>query len=90
LTSATAEGEWSASRTGRFNPETEPQYPSRRRLAGPQSQSGQFGETIMIMMMMIIIIIIISAGRQLYARKNTLLITPGIIILVKTTIYQLR
>jgi hypothetical protein len=44
LTSALVEGEWSASRPGRFTPEKSPRYPLYRRLGGPQSRSGQHGE----------------------------------------------
>jgi hypothetical protein len=44
LTPALAEGEWSASRPGRFIPGEESQYPLDRRLVGPQSRSGRRGE----------------------------------------------
>ena len=36
--------EWLNSRPGRFIPGWEPQYPLHRRLGGPQSGSGRFGE----------------------------------------------
>ena len=39
-TSALDEGRWSEVRHGSFNPEKEMQYPSCRRLDGPQSRSG--------------------------------------------------
>jgi hypothetical protein len=45
LESALDGGEWSASRPYRFTPfETAPQYPLYRRLFGPQSRSGRYGE----------------------------------------------
>jgi hypothetical protein len=44
LTSALDGGEWSASRPYRFTPEKEYRYPLNRRLGGPQSRSGRFGE----------------------------------------------
>jgi hypothetical protein len=44
LTSAPAEGEWSASRSGRFIPGKEPLIPIGRRLGGSQSRSGRRGE----------------------------------------------
>jgi hypothetical protein len=44
LTSVLDEGEWSASRPGRFiTGETAPRYPLDRRLDGPQSLSGRDG-----------------------------------------------
>jgi hypothetical protein len=45
LISALDEGDWSASRPGRFTPQgTSPRYPLDRRLGGPQSLSGLCGE----------------------------------------------
>jgi hypothetical protein len=45
LTSALDGGEWSASRHGRYNPrERASRYLLYRRLAGPQSRSGRYGE----------------------------------------------
>jgi hypothetical protein len=44
LTSALVGGEWSVSRSCRFTPGKEPRYPFYRRLGGPQSRSGQYGE----------------------------------------------
>jgi hypothetical protein len=44
LTSALVGGEWFASSPGRFAPEERAQYPSDRRLGGPQSGSGCCGE----------------------------------------------
>ena len=37
-------GEWSTSRCGYFTPQREPQYPSNRRMFGPQLGSVLFGE----------------------------------------------
>jgi hypothetical protein len=44
LTSALVGGEWSVSRPFRFTPGKEPRYPFYRRLGGPQSRSGRYGE----------------------------------------------
>jgi hypothetical protein len=45
LTSALVEGEWSASRPGRFaTGERAPRYTLGSKLGGPQSQSGRHGE----------------------------------------------
>jgi hypothetical protein len=45
LTSALLGGEWSTSRPGRFTPRGKsPLYPLDRRLGGPHSRSGRFGE----------------------------------------------
>jgi hypothetical protein len=44
LTSALDEGEWSASRPGRFTPRESTWHPLDRRLGGPQSRSGRGGE----------------------------------------------
>jgi hypothetical protein len=45
LTSELAGGQWSASRPGRFTRGGKrPRYPLDRRLGGPQSRSGRFGE----------------------------------------------
>jgi hypothetical protein len=37
-------GEWSTSLHGRFNPGNEPRYRLNKRLSGPQSLSGRFGQ----------------------------------------------
>ena len=37
-------GEWSTSLSGRFNPGSEPRYRLNRRMSGPQSRSGLFGQ----------------------------------------------
>jgi hypothetical protein len=44
LTSALDVGEWLVSRPGRFTPWKAPQYLLNRRLGGPQSRYGPFGE----------------------------------------------
>jgi hypothetical protein len=44
LTSALVGGEWSASRPCRFTPGKELRYTFYRRLGGPQSRSGRYGE----------------------------------------------
>jgi hypothetical protein len=44
LTSALVGGEWSASLRCRFTPGKEPPYQFYRRLGGPQSRSGRYGE----------------------------------------------
>jgi hypothetical protein len=45
LTEAINGGEWSASRPGHFTPQGKsPWYPLARRLGGPQSHSGCYGE----------------------------------------------
>jgi hypothetical protein len=44
LTSALDGGEWSASLPGRFHPGKSPWYPLDRRLGGPHSRSGRYGE----------------------------------------------
>ena len=41
MTAALEGGEWSAARTGRTLPPGKTQYPSYRRLGGPQSRSGR-------------------------------------------------
>jgi hypothetical protein len=44
-TSTVDEGDWSASRFGRFTPqEKSPRYPLDRRLGGPRSRTGSYGE----------------------------------------------
>jgi hypothetical protein len=48
LASALVGGEWSASPPGRFTPGKEPPVPLDRRLGGPQSQSEQRGEEIIL------------------------------------------
>ena len=44
LTSAVGEGEWSVSCPGHYTIGKEPRYPLKRRMGGPQSQSGRFIE----------------------------------------------
>jgi hypothetical protein len=44
LTSALVGGEWSASRPCFLSPGKSPRYPFYRRLGGPQSRSGRYGE----------------------------------------------
>jgi hypothetical protein len=44
LTSTLDGGEWSASRTGRFNARERFPVPTGRRLSGPQSRYGHSGE----------------------------------------------
>jgi hypothetical protein len=44
ITSPPVEGEWLASRTGRFTPGKEPRYPLDRKLGGSQSRHGRYGE----------------------------------------------
>jgi hypothetical protein len=44
LTSALDADEWLTSRSGRFTPGNEPRQPLNRKLDGPQSRSGRFGE----------------------------------------------
>ena len=45
MTTALEEGEWSASRPGRFLPPGKTRYPLYRRLGGPQGRSGQVRKT---------------------------------------------
>jgi hypothetical protein len=44
LTTSLVGDEWSASRLGRFNHGERSLYPKDRRLGGPQSRSGRYGE----------------------------------------------
>jgi len=44
FTSALDGGKWSASRSGRFTPGAQSQYPMNMRLGGPQGRAGRFGE----------------------------------------------
>jgi len=44
LTLALVRGEWLTSHSSCFIPGKEPWYPLNRKLGGPQSQSGHFGE----------------------------------------------